>query len=114
MTDTVNLPSDEERLEKVLDRLNINIQGAQTSDGKYLAYSVTEPLFCYERDTEEEIFEVISDTLKSYVETFYQFENVDIHITSQPLVPDVPHTLPIERIEPTSRLLPSIAQRAYG
>ena len=106
MTNPVNLPSDGERLKKVLDRLDI--QGAETPAGKYLAYSVTEPLFCYERDTEEEILKVIADTLTSYVRSFYQFENADIHVTSQPLAPSVHHTLPIERIEPTLRLLPSI------
>ena len=98
--------SDAEKLEGVLSRFEIT--GARTLDGKYLAFSVTEPLFCYERDTEEELLTVVGDTLKSYVETFYEIEveHVSVQVTSQPLELNVPD-VPIERIEPTSRLLPS-------
>ena len=69
---------------------------------------MTEPLFCYERDTEVELNAVVADTIKSYAETFYEVEvgNVSVEITSQPLDHDVPD-VPIERIEHTSRLLPS-------
>ena len=93
---------DEKRLDKVLDRLDIN--GGRTSAGTFLAYSMTEPLFCYERDTEEELNAVIADTLKSYVETFYEVENVTVRVKSE--ARDIP-TIPIERIESTLRLLPS-------
>ena len=95
-------PSDAERLAGVLSRFEIT--GARTLDGKCLAFSVTEPLFCYERDTEGELLAVVADTLKSYVETFYEIEveNVSVQITSQPLEHDVPD-VPTERIEPTSR-----------
>ena len=93
---------DEKRLDKVLDRLDIN--GGHTSAGTFLAYSITEPLFCYERDTEEELNAVIADTMKSYVETFYEVENVTVRVKSE--ARDIP-TVPIERIESTLRLLPS-------
>ena len=87
---------DEKRLNKVLDRLDIN--GGHTAAGTFLAYSITEPLFCYERDTKKEVIAVIADTMKSYVETFYEVENVTVRITSE--ARDIP-AVPIERIEPT-------------
>ena len=93
---------DTERLKKILGNLNINC--GRTLAGTLLAYSNTEPLFCYERDTEEELIEVIADTIKSYMETFYEIENVKIQIRSE--AHSIP-AVPIERIEPTSRLLPS-------
>ena len=93
---------DKKRLEKVFDRLDIN--GGRTSAGTFLAYSITEPLFCYERDTEEEVIAVIADTIKSYVETFYEVENITVRVESE--ARNIP-TVPIERIELTSRLLPS-------
>ena len=89
MTDIVNTPRDGDRLRKALDRLKIN--GGRTPAGAFLAFSITEPLFCYERDTQEELVEVIADTLKSYAETFYEVENVTVQITSETrAVPDVP------------------------
>ena len=101
--------NDEERLRKVLGCLEIN--GGRTHAGAFLAYSITEPLFCYERDTEEELAEVIADTRKSYMETFYQVENIQVRVTSETrAVPDVP----IEHIEPTLRLLPSFEQPGAG
>ena len=93
---------DEKRLDKILERLDIN--GGRTLSGTFLAYSITEPLFCYERDTEEELTEIIADTMKSYLETFYEVEDVTVRIKSE--VRDIP-TVPIEHIEPTLRLLPS-------
>ena len=93
---------DEKRLVKVLDRLDIN--GGHTPAGTFLAYSITEPLFCYERDTKEEVIAVIVDTMKSYLETFYEVEDVTVRIKSE--ARDIP-AVPIERIEPTLRLLPS-------
>ena len=97
---------DEKRLAKVLDKIldRLDINGGQTPAGTFLAYSITEPLFCYERDTKEEVIAVIADTMKSYVETFYEVENVTVRITSE--ARDIP-AVPIERIEPTLRLLPS-------
>ena len=94
---------DKERLKKVLDSLDIN--GGQTLAGTFLAYSNTEPLFCYERDTEEELVEIIANTVKSYVETFYEAKNVTVLIKSE--ARDIP-AVPIEHIETTLRLLPSI------
>lgn len=107
MTDTQNFPSEAEKLKKVLS--NFQIEGARTTAGKFLAYSVTEPLFCYERDSVEELVEVIGDTLKSYAATFYHFEDVEVEITSHPLSRAVP-AVPVERIEPTLRLLPSFGE----
>ena len=104
MTDTPNLPSEVEKLRKVLS--DFKIETARTPTGKVLAYSVTEPLFCYERESEEELVAIIGDTLKSYAVTFYHFKDVEVQITSQPLPHAVPE-VPIERIEPISRLLPS-------
>lgn len=93
---------DGERLKKVLDRLEIT--GARTPAGTFLAYSNTEPLFCYERDTKDELTKVIADTIKSYMETFYEVGDVTVRIRSE--ARDIP-AVPIERIEPTFRLLPS-------
>ena len=102
MTDIVNIPREGERLKRVFDLLEI--EGGRTISGSFLAYSVTEPLFCYERRTEDELLEVIVDTLKSYAETFYDVETVTVGVTSE--ARDI-LAVPVEHIEPTLRLLPS-------
>ena len=104
MTDIVDLPADGERLRKILEHLEINC--GRTPAGTFLAYSVTEPLFCYERNKVEELNEIIADTLKSYAETFYRVENVTVRVKSEArTIPPVP----VERLEPTLRLLPSFS-----
>ncbi len=108
MTNVESIPGDDERLKRVLDRLEI--EGGHTPAGTFLAFSVTEPLFCHERDTVEELAEVVAYTLKSYVETFYQVENLEVRVKSE--TRDIP-TVPVERIEPTLRLLPSFGE-AWG
>ena len=105
MTNFDRIPGDDERLKRVLDRLEI--EGGHTPAGTFLAFSVTEPLFCHERDTVDELAEVVANSLKSYVETFYQVENLEVRVTSE--ARDVP-AVPVERIESTLRLLPSFGE----
>lgn len=101
MTEDVKIPNYGERLKRALDNFELN--GGHTPAGTFLAYSETEPLFCYERNTVEELAEVVSDTLRSYAMTFYHV-NLDVHLE---LVPASSPSIPVERIEPGLRLVPS-------
>ena len=101
MSENVKIPSDGERLKRALDRFNLI--GGRTPAGTFLAYSETEPLFCYERDTVEELAGLVVDTLRSYARVFYQ---VDLQVQVEPESPTVP-VIPVERIdEPNLRLVP--------
>ena len=105
MKNIANIPGDEDRLKKVFDRLEIN--GARTPAGTFLAFSVTEPLFCHERETVEELAAIVSNTLKSYAETFYQVDDAQVRVEFEDR--DIP-AVPVERIESTLRLLPSFGE----
>ena len=110
MTHATDRLGDRKRLERALERFEL--KGAQSSDGRFLAYSETEPLFCYERNTEEEILQVISETLQSYIELFYGVDDCTVRITTEPIAASAFRnraTVPIENVAPTSRLLPSLS-----
>lgn len=59
-------------LETRLAELRIYV--SQSDDDRITVYTTSEPLFCFERDTEAEAFRAVRETLKSYRETFF-----DVH-----------------------------------
>jgi hypothetical protein len=73
-------------------------------DGVFTANTYSEPLFCFERPTLEAVQAVVEDTLTSYVKNFYHVDNVRISTAALPVESPV---VPIQRVEPTSRLKPS-------
>ena len=76
----------------------------RTPEGGLVAYSLTEPLFCYERDTQGELLELVRGTLESYARTFYRAGNVTVRVTARPLEREtdlIRHITPVERLELT-------------
>ena len=86
-------------LDEVLPGFEVMI--ARTAGDKLTAYSVSEPWFCFERDTEQEIQDVIRKVIRSYLVVFRQLKHVEIKVETQPLVQEVP----VERLKPTSRVV---------
>lgn len=51
-------------------RENAGVRISQDSDGKFTAYSETESVFCFVRDTHEEATAVAQDTVADYERRF--------------------------------------------
>lgn len=90
------------RLERVLNALEISV--GQDPDGRYTASTLSEPLFCFVRDSEDEIHEVVTETIRSYIATFYEVGDVKIEVQHMAL-PVAPKT---EIVIQKSRLVPNI------
>jgi hypothetical protein len=94
--------------EKGLDALRERLQDLKITvsrnDGVFTANSYSEPLFCFERPTLDDLKAVVEDTLTSYVKNFYHVENAKVTLANQPV--EIP-SVPIERVVPTSELKPS-------
>lgn len=83
-----------------LEKLKVTV--SQTVDGRFTVRSHSEPLFCVVRDTEEEIKDVVADTIKSYLATFYHIDLEEIKIIEEPAT----RRLPVETAKPLHNLLP--------
>jgi hypothetical protein len=88
-------------LEERLSSLEIRL--SKTTDGRFVAYTLQEPLFCFECDTQKEIDGYITKALKLYAETFYEVANVEVGVT--PVEPDRP-LVPVEQLKPISSVRP--------
>jgi len=92
-------------IEVLRNRLtNLSIYGGQTGS-TFLAYTTEEPLFCIERDSQEELHRAVADTIVSYAKTFYNLEPVGVGLKSEEIPVVAP--VPVERINPISRLRPN-------
>jgi hypothetical protein len=92
----------EERLERTLNALKIVVSVGE--DGRHTVCTEQEPLFCFVRDTEDEVRDLVIQTLRSYVETFYNVENVQF-TTRRVASPPRPRA---EVLRPISRLIPEL------
>jgi hypothetical protein len=107
----MNIPQskDFDNLEKCLQELEITV--SKNGDGRLTVCTQTEPLFCFVRDTQEEINTVVVDTLSSYIRSFYQVEDVQVNAVSVPLErPTIPH----RHLRPVSRIRPTFAADGIG
>jgi hypothetical protein len=97
-----------ERVEQVLSDLEIEVSVGR--DGRYTVCTHSEPLFCFVRDSEEEIDTVVIDTLTSYLNTFYSdvFESIEVTAGSVPLEVS---SIPIEELTPVSGIRPTFSVR---
>ncbi len=91
------------RLNHVLSALEVTISSGE--DGRFTAYTLSEPLFCFERNSEAELQELIADTLRSYVESFYHLSAVRVEFSS---TPERTVDIPVERLTPVSRVRPFV------
>ena len=88
-------------LERYLNNFEI-VVGKSEENGFFTAYSTSEPLFCFERKTEGELQGLVVDTLKSYVETFYEAHQVKVRVVAE----EAPPAIPVKRLLALSFLRP--------
>jgi hypothetical protein len=81
----------------------LNIDISQSSDGLYTVCSASEPLFCYDATSVEEIDALVKDTVRSYGKHFFNLDLPPFSTEQKPL-DDGP--LQIERGTPISRIRP--------
>lgn len=93
---------DIEALTRVIENLEIEV--SQSADGVFTACTTSEPLFCYDADTQEELNELVSDTLVSYAKHFYNLEGLTVNAISTPFE-DV--GIQIEQSKPVGRITPT-------
>jgi hypothetical protein len=93
-----------EKLEQTLSNLEIEVSVG--TDGRFTVCTHSEPLFCFVRKTEEEIADVVADTLTSYVNTFYGdvIDSVEVRSKSIPLEISA---IPVEELKPVSGIRPT-------
>ena len=83
-------------LDERLSKLDITI--AQGRDAKLCVFTTTEPLFCFEADSEDELSRLVADTLESYVQSFYEIDDFTVEVKKVPLrAPKVP-LFPVEPV----------------
>ena len=81
----------------------LNIEISQGADGLYTVCSTSEPLFCYDAATTEELDALVKDTLRSYGKHFF---NLDLPPFSTEQEPLDAGPVAIERSTPVSRIKP--------
>lgn len=94
-----------------MDELNsrlstLEIQILEGEDGKLTAVSNSEPLFCYVRDSEEELRNLVVDTIQRYIRTFYHAEAV-VQIEEK-------RPVPIVNLRPRRVVSPKFASSALS
>ncbi len=55
----------------------------QTDDGEYIACSEHEPLFCFTRDTEDEVLRIAIETFADYLKRFE--DKTDVKLQPRPI-----------------------------
>lgn len=90
-----------DELKRKIENLKISI--SQDESGKYTASTRSEPFFCFVRDTEDEIKEVVAFALKSYLTCFYDVDDVRVTVKSAP----AERTIPRVPLRPLGQLLPN-------
>lgn len=86
-------------LEKKLNELRIEV--GCNADGKFIVCSYSEPLFCLERNSEEEAKRAVQETISSYVRTFYK-ELGDFKFS----IGERPPVIPQQFVKPIASLRP--------
>ena len=73
-------------------------------EGSVIVASYSEPLFCFERPDLLSANLAVTETLRSYISTFYKVRDVKISTKELPLAKP---KIPVSRIEPTGWLTPT-------
>ena len=73
-------------------------------EGSVIVASYSEPLFCFERPDLRSASQAVTETLRSYISTFYHVADVKISTRQIPLSQP---KIPVSRIEPTGWLKPT-------
>lgn len=96
--------SDLKALRARLSELEICL--SRSENGYFTVSSDIEPLFCFERSSIDEIQAVVTETITSYISTFYNVEGVNVTTVVQPLTP--PEVV-FQRVLQISRLIPKLS-----
>lgn len=96
MTETTNATA--QALEKLA---NLQVYVGQGREGIFTAYTESEPFFCFDGNTLEEVEEQVADTLESYARIFYSAE---IAVKRR----DGAHQVPVERLRPVEIFVPEL------
>jgi hypothetical protein len=78
---------------------DLDIQLSESDDGVLTACTLTEPLFCHDADSREELAVLVRNTLVSYAKHFYGIEGLGVRTEDAPLRTN---PLPIEVAKPVS------------
>jgi hypothetical protein len=97
MTDT----NKSEALKKRLSALEICL--SQNTEGLYTVFTESEPLFCYDAHSLEEVDELVTDTLTSYAAAFYGVAGLKVKTASTPAEWS---QVRVEQVRPVSTLHP--------
>ncbi len=109
MIDHIHKAGDINELIRCIENLEIYI--SEDANG-LTVYTKTEPLFCFTRSTQKEIDQVVVGTIKSYLETFYQQEDVKVEAIEEPIENAI--VIPERRLKPVSRLRPKFENLTDG
>lgn len=96
-----NDPRDIDALTRTLSDLDVQL--SQSADGVFTVCSTSEPLFCFDGDSKEEVSKLVVDTLVSYAKHFFHHDLTGGRTETQPLE-ETP--IPVELSTPVSRLKP--------
>jgi hypothetical protein len=83
--------------------LELEIEVGCVKKGKYIACSYSEPLFCIERNSEEEAKAAVLEALQSYIRTFYKGLDKKPDVSLR----EAPTLIPRQFVKPISKLRPA-------
>ncbi len=89
-----------EELGRKLGALAINLAECGEDSERYLAFTKSEPWFCFERASIPEIEEVVRETIVSYARRFYSLELETLNLIT------VPPAIPVEALRSIRGLRP--------
>lgn len=88
---------------------NLTITVSADGDGVFTAVTFQEPYFCFVRDSVEELQELVADTLKSYITTFYDVEEVRVETVEI----SRSERLPVQTFKPIKSLAPRFPANGF-
>jgi hypothetical protein len=96
----------ERAMSELSERLKgLEITVSEGKDGRYTAFTSAEPLFCFVRENQEELEELINATLSSYVSTFLkkavQVSTVEVERKK---------AIPVHSVRPVKSLVPRLPE----
>jgi hypothetical protein len=79
----------------------LDIEISRNEEGVLTVCSTSEPLFCYDANSHEEIDALVQDTIRSYGKHFFKLDLPPFKTASEPIDTG---PLPVERATPVSRI----------
>jgi hypothetical protein len=86
----------------------LDILACSRPEGGFTAYTVSEPLFCIDRDTIDDLKSAVTEALANYASTFYHIDKKGVSTVSEDPIVARP-SVAEEKVRPVSRLRPDFA-----